>query len=65
MASSYFLIIYRQTIWNTRWVFAAIGYSDTPSCPPAGFGTSQLAQQSTASALQLERYPWRNNRIVK
>jgi len=50
---------------SERQLSAAIGYSNPSSCPPAGFGTSQLAQQSTAPALQLERYPWRNNRTVK
>ncbi len=50
---------------SERLLSAAISYSNTSSCPPAGFGTSQLAQQSAAPAMQLERYPWRNNRIVK
>ncbi|WP_394777673.1 S41 family peptidase [Undibacterium sp.] len=49
---------------NERLLSTALSYSQTSSCPAAGFNQSQLAQ-STRLPAELDRYPWRNNRILK
>ncbi|GGC83187.1 S41 family peptidase [Undibacterium terreum] len=50
---------------SERLLSTAIGYSKTASCPASGFSVSELAQRSATPAPESERYPWRNNRIVK
>ncbi|MFZ6646283.1 S41 family peptidase [Undibacterium sp. TJN25] len=49
---------------SERLLSTALSYSQNSVCPAAGFSRSQLAQSSRPAA-ELERYPWRNNRILK